>query len=182
MEDALKRLDRLTQEEARMAITENMRATHAVDERVKGVREQVLVVDDRVANVNHKVAEVIHGMEQTANEVDEVKRLSSLNLISTDYKALHSISENQLRESIHKWLSPPDPSTNHNIACDTHHKKTATWFFEGNMYQEWKSKSSLLWIHGKRAPYPKFTSGTVPSERLDIVAGSGKSIIWFVDL
>jgi len=152
MEDGLQRLDRLTQEEARMAITENLRATHAVDERVKVVTEQVLAVDDRVANVNDKVGEVIHGMERTANDVDEVKRLSSLNLISTDYKALHSISENQLRESIHKWLSPPDPSTNHNIACDTHHKKTATWFFKGKIYQEWKSKSSLLWIHGKREP------------------------------
>jgi hypothetical protein len=88
-------------------------------------------------------------MEQTTNDVDIVKRSSSLNLISTDHKAFH-ISENQLRENIHKWLSPPDPSTNHNIACDTHHKKTATWFFEGNIYQEWRSKSSLLWIHGKR--------------------------------
>jgi hypothetical protein len=69
-----------------------------------------------------------------------------------------------LRESIHRWLSPPDPSTNHNIACDTHHKKTAKWFFEGNIYQEWKSKGSLLWIHGKRAlrsnfhPIPLMTS------------------------
>ncbi len=61
MEDGLKRLDWLTQEEARMAIAENLRATHAVDERVKGVTEQVLAVDDRVANVNDKVTEGIHG-------------------------------------------------------------------------------------------------------------------------
>ena len=77
MEDALKRLDKLTHEEARMAIAENLRATHAVDERVRGVTEQVLAVDDRVArvddrvagvddrlaNVNDKVAEVIHGVQ-----------------------------------------------------------------------------------------------------------------------
>ena len=55
MEDALKRLDKLTHEEARMAIAENLRATHAVDERVEGV-------DDRLANVNDKVEEVIHGV------------------------------------------------------------------------------------------------------------------------
>ena len=68
MEDALKRLDKLTHEEARMAIAETLRATHAVDERVKGVSEQVLAVDNRVAgvddrltNVNNKVTEVIHG-------------------------------------------------------------------------------------------------------------------------
>ena len=48
MEDALKRLDVLTQEEARMAIAENLRATHAVD--------------DRVADVNDKITEVIRGV------------------------------------------------------------------------------------------------------------------------
>jgi len=63
MEDALNRLDRLTQEEARMVIAENLRVAHAIDERVKVVTEQVLAVDDRVANVNEKVAEVIHGTQ-----------------------------------------------------------------------------------------------------------------------
>jgi len=62
MEDALKKLDRLTQEEARMAIVENLKVTHAVDESVRGVAEQVLAVDDRVANVNDKVAEVMRGV------------------------------------------------------------------------------------------------------------------------
>ena len=91
-------------------------------------------------------------IEQAANVVDQVKRSSSLNLISTNYRALCIVSEHQLRENIHRWLSPPDPSTNHNIACGTHNKKSATWFFEGKIYQEWKSKGSLLWVHGKHAP------------------------------
>jgi hypothetical protein len=132
LEDALKKLDKLTQEEARMAIAENLGATHVVDERVRGVMERVL----------------------------SVERLSSPNLIDIGHGALCIISENQLRESIHKWISPPDPSTNHNIACGTHHKKMATWFFKGRIYQEWKSKGSLLWIHGKRAPRPNFLSIT----------------------
>jgi len=58
MEDALKRLDNLTHEEARMAIAENLRATHAVDERVKEATEQVLAVDDRVAGVDVRLADV----------------------------------------------------------------------------------------------------------------------------
>ena len=76
MEDALKRLDKLTHEEAWMAIAENLRTTHTVEERVRGVTEQVLAVDNRVAgvddklanvddmvaNVNEKVTEVIHGV------------------------------------------------------------------------------------------------------------------------
>jgi hypothetical protein len=59
MEDALKKLDMLTQEEARMIIAENLRATHAVDERVRGDTERVL---DRVGNVNDNVTEVIRGV------------------------------------------------------------------------------------------------------------------------
>ena len=86
----------------------------------------------------------------------------SHDLINTGCGALHIISENQLRENIHKWLSPPDPSTNHNIACSTHHKKTATWFFQGSIFREWKSTGSLLWIHGKRTPGP--TSHLIPSD------------------
>ena len=55
MEDALKKIDKLTQEEARMIVAENLKATHAVDNRVAGV-------GDRVANVDDKVAEVIRGV------------------------------------------------------------------------------------------------------------------------
>jgi hypothetical protein len=63
LEDALKKLDKLTQEEARMTIAENLRATHAVDEGVRGVTERVISVDDRVADVNDKVTQVIHGVQ-----------------------------------------------------------------------------------------------------------------------
>jgi len=56
----------------------------------------------------------------------------------------------QLGENLRNWLSPPDPSTNHNIACGAHLEGTATWFLQGSTFQKWKSSSSLLWIHGKR--------------------------------
>jgi archaellum component FlaC len=160
IEDALKRLDKLTLEESRMAAAENLKATHAVDERVRGVADTVAVidnrvagVDDRVAGVDKRVAGVDDQVQRTANDVEEMKRWSSLNLISIDYGTLPIHSGNQLRESIYKWLSPPDPSTNHNIACSTHLKKTASWFFQGSIFQEWKSTGSLLWIHGKRLPH-----------------------------
>lgn len=63
LEDALKRLDKVTQEEARMAAVEVLRATHIVDDRVRGISKQVLVVDERVASVDDKVAEVIDGAQ-----------------------------------------------------------------------------------------------------------------------
>ncbi|KAI0268521.1 hypothetical protein BGY98DRAFT_1101489 [Russula aff. rugulosa BPL654] len=242
MEDALKRLDNLTQEEARMAAAQNLKVTHDVNERMKGVAntveaiddkvvvvdervagvddrvagvdervagvddrvagvdERVAGVDDRVAGVDERVAEVddrvagvdvrVAGVDDRVAGVDERvagvddrvagvdERVASVNervvavddavklvdnnlmqVISDGKETRVSVQEiandvdevkrNQLRESTYKWLSPPDPSTNHNIACGTHHKKTATWFFEGSTYREWKSTGSLLWIHGK---------------------------------
>jgi hypothetical protein len=97
---------------------------------------------------------------ETKQVMKRVERSSSPNLVSPGYGTLSIILENQLRDCVHKWLSPPDPSINHNIACGTHHKKAATWFFEGNIYKEWKSKGSLMWIHGKRASCPTFLPDT----------------------
>ena len=63
MEDALKRLDKLTQEEVRMAVAQNLKATHTVDERVRGVADTVARVDDNMKVVNDKVAEVLCGAQ-----------------------------------------------------------------------------------------------------------------------
>ena len=95
--------------------------------------------------------------------LDQIKRSSYSYIISADYRTLHILLGDQLRDELHKWLSPPDPSTNHNsIIRYTHHKKTAAWFFQGRMYQEWKSKGSLLWVHGKRSSCS--TSHLIPSD------------------
>ncbi|KAI0290286.1 hypothetical protein BC826DRAFT_970488 [Russula brevipes] len=58
LEDALKKLDKLTQEEARMATAEVLRATRAVDDRVAGVDDRVAGVADRVAGVDVRVANI----------------------------------------------------------------------------------------------------------------------------
>ncbi|KAF8497412.1 hypothetical protein F5888DRAFT_281664 [Russula emetica] len=102
VEDALKRLDKLTQEEARMAMAEMLKITRGVDGNVK------VLMDD--------------GKEE---------------------------KRKQMRRDLHSWLSPPDSSTNHNISRNAHHEGTATWFFQGGIYKEWRSTPSLLWVHGK---------------------------------
>ena len=48
LEDALKKLDRLTQEEARMAHAEVLRITHSIRDEVKIVDGKVEEVDDKV--------------------------------------------------------------------------------------------------------------------------------------
>ena len=67
MEDALKKLDTLTNEEARMATAQVLKVTHAVDDRVRGVEDKVLNVDNRVAGVDDKVAVVIDGAQPSSN-------------------------------------------------------------------------------------------------------------------
>ena len=75
IEDALQRLDKLTQEEARMAATEALTISRGIDDRVKHVGERlegvdgrvqrvdvkVEGIDDKVRDVNHKVGSVIEG-------------------------------------------------------------------------------------------------------------------------
>jgi len=55
MEDALKRLDQLTHEEARMAIAQSLKATHTVDGRVRLVVDRVTSVDAKAASINDEV-------------------------------------------------------------------------------------------------------------------------------
>ena len=55
LEDALKKLDRLTQEEARMANAEVLRLAHSI-------RDGVEIVDGKVEEVGDKVQVVIEGV------------------------------------------------------------------------------------------------------------------------
>jgi hypothetical protein len=58
LEEALKKLDRLTQEEARMAHAEVLRITHNICEEVKIVDGKVERVDDKVDGMGDKVEDV----------------------------------------------------------------------------------------------------------------------------
>ncbi|KAF8490942.1 hypothetical protein F5888DRAFT_1080662 [Russula emetica] len=84
MEDALKRLDNLTQEEARMVAAQNLKVTHNVDERTKGVANTVEAIDNKVASVDERVAGV-DGRVASVNErvvaVDDRVKVVDNNLI-----------------------------------------------------------------------------------------------------
>ena len=55
----------------------------------------------------------------------------------------------RILQDLQRWLTPPDPSTNHDIAYSSQHERTAVWVFNENIYQEWESSGALLWLHGK---------------------------------
>ena len=55
LEDALKKLDRLTQEEARMAHAEALRITHSIRNEVKVVDDKVQVVTDGARDLSSEL-------------------------------------------------------------------------------------------------------------------------------
>ena len=67
MEGALRRLDKLTQEEGQMAIAQILKVSHAVDDRTR-------IIADTVGNVGDQVKVVALDVRQTANDVDLIKR------------------------------------------------------------------------------------------------------------
>lgn len=55
------------------------------------------------------------------------------------------------QQKVHQWLSPPDPSSNHNSACKKRQLTTGSWFLGSDQFKEWKlSSNSFLWLHGIR--------------------------------
>ena len=129
-----------------MASAEQLKIAHTVERKVTGVDERVKEVGGDVQSVGKKVQDVgqsIHG------------KLDDTNRSSSPFPTLHSecsdlCAGNLLRDNLLRWLSPSDPSANHNIASKAHHDGTALWFFQGGLFNEWKSAGSFLWIHGKR--------------------------------
>ena len=67
IEDALKKLDTLTMEEARMAIAETLKVTNRMDDKVDKMDNKVDRVDDTV----HRVDDTVHRVDGTVNRVDD---------------------------------------------------------------------------------------------------------------
>jgi methyl-accepting chemotaxis protein len=73
VEDSLERLDRLTQEEARMASTEQLKMTHSADVKVMGVDDRVRVVEGQVEDVCGEVRDVGDKVQTVEGRVQEVR-------------------------------------------------------------------------------------------------------------
>jgi hypothetical protein len=84
IEDALKRLDKLTQEEARMATAQVLKATHNVDYRVKRMADKVVGVDDRVVDIDNRVASVDDRVKAVDDKVTAVIDGAHIRKITSD--------------------------------------------------------------------------------------------------
>jgi len=95
-------------------------------------------------------------MSKTSN-TDYLKPTVSHLPTTHHFDASNIFTGKRLRDSLLRWLSPPDPSINHNIAAKAHHYGTSRWFFQESIFKQWNTVGSLLWVHGKRA-FLYFTS------------------------
>ncbi|KAF8256562.1 hypothetical protein EI94DRAFT_1858098, partial [Lactarius quietus] len=123
IEGVLHRLDRLTEEEGRMTMTQTLEVVYGLMNNVK------VVINDGKASVDG-IWKALDMMQQIATHINKMKR-------------------DRLQRESRSWLSPPDPSPNYNVAREIHQNGTATWFCKGSIFAEWNAKGSLLWIHGK---------------------------------
>ena len=72
LESALKKLDRLTQEEARMAIAEVLRVSHSVRDEVKVVDGKVESVVDKVEDIGENVADLGEEVADLGDKMEDV--------------------------------------------------------------------------------------------------------------
>ena len=87
IEDALRRLDGLTQEEARMAAAQLLKVTNTIDNRVEGIPDDVLQyvvenrmspgIDDslRVSGLDERVPGVVNGAQYIFNQSSKIVQL-----------------------------------------------------------------------------------------------------------
>ncbi|KAH9063612.1 hypothetical protein EDB87DRAFT_132759 [Lactarius vividus] len=123
IETILRRLDRLTQEEARMTVAQTLAVVHGLLDNMK------VVMDGGEASTG-----AIRRILVTMQEVTD---------------GIHKMRRDHLQKDARNWISPPDPSKNHIIARRIHSGRSAVWFTRGRTFETWNLQGGLLWIHGK---------------------------------
>jgi KaiC/GvpD/RAD55 family RecA-like ATPase len=85
------------------------------------------------------------------------------------------------KKAIFRWLSPPDPSTNHQKGLKLRQADTGLWFLESEQYAEWKaSPLSFIWLHGIPGCGKTILSSTVIEDVLQhCMNNPGKAAAYF---
>ncbi|KAF8269489.1 hypothetical protein EI94DRAFT_953874 [Lactarius quietus] len=84
----------------------------------------------------------------------------------------------EMLQNLKGWLSPPDSSTNYAIGLRGLHRKTATWFLDSPVFQEWILAGSLLWIHGKPGSGKTILCSAI-IQRILSLSGGGAFVAYF---
>ncbi|KAH9039450.1 hypothetical protein EDB83DRAFT_1718302 [Lactarius deliciosus] len=167
LEDGLKKLDKLTNEESLLASAQLLKITH-------DIHNVVTAVADGVEGVDKKVQVIVDDGKQimaTAMEAKLIVRHAADNV--------EDVMRNQLRETLRRWQSAPDPSTNHNFARDRQHEGTAEWLIKDDKFGEWKVTGSLLWIHGKPGSGKSVLCSAIINDIITLCKDGSASMAYF---
>ncbi|RKK95322.1 hypothetical protein BFJ68_g14820 [Fusarium oxysporum] len=100
------------------------------------------------------ISEVLSSIESTGNETKH---------------AVMSIASDHRFAKIERWLSPPDCSTNANLARKRRHPGTGAWLLNSPAFQEWKLGSRQhLWLYGLAGCGKTILSTTILDHLLQI--------------
>jgi predicted nuclease with TOPRIM domain len=86
IEDSLERLDKLTQEEARMASAELLKMTHNVDGKVMRVDDRVKGVEGKMQDVRGDVRDVGDKVQDVDNRVQDIAKHISIRVQAVDHR------------------------------------------------------------------------------------------------
>ncbi|RDW60559.1 hypothetical protein BP6252_11942 [Coleophoma cylindrospora] len=84
-------------------------------------------------------------------------------------------------DKIYKWLKPPDPSSNFQVAIDLHQDGTGEWLVCSDQFLRWKiTENSILWLHGKPGCGKTVLSSTAIEEiQYCCETASNRSVAYF---
>ncbi|KAF8490160.1 hypothetical protein F5888DRAFT_1136225 [Russula emetica] len=175
-----------------------------VEGKLDGVGDKLQGLDERMKVVSQKsINNAENAASQTANDVDTASVIGLATAPGADENIKIKVDNDKVDDlevrvidgdekitrpmasdwgALIHWLSPPDPSVNLNVACDTHHKGTAVWFTESNTYRRWKEFGSVMWIHGKPGCGKSVLTSTIIQDIESIsAAGSACLAYYFFD-
>jgi len=72
-------------------------------------------------------------------------------MVGQNHGIIHNTfqSNEDIRQRIREWLSPPDPTPFFHQASKLRHVGTGEWFLKSKRYQTWKNgEPSFLWLYG----------------------------------
>ncbi|KAH9046112.1 hypothetical protein EDB84DRAFT_1558561 [Lactarius hengduanensis] len=156
IENILRRLDRLTKDEAHMTDAHILEVVHGLMNNMK------VVMDGGEASVA-AIRETLVTMQDALNEINKINR-------------------DRLHEQSRSWFSPPDPSENHVIARGDIRDGSAVWFTRSSSFKEWNAKGCLLWIRGKPGSGKSVLCSTIIEESMALRdAGLGLTAYYYFD-
>ncbi|KAI0300768.1 hypothetical protein BC826DRAFT_990308, partial [Russula brevipes] len=156
IEDALRRLDKLTQEEARMATAEGLKATHAIHNKVEDVDHKLSDVNDKVLGVGERVRDlgdkITDGVEKISRQMEidfcDLNRWSSHNHASLAVQAQCFHREQAATERYRMALSPRSIcKLQCCVRCSS--QRHGSMVHPRQRLQRLENGWRLLWIHGK---------------------------------